>query len=362
MPNFNAEDQLSTYLGPQKFSALVIITDQIVGELYLEKIKFIINKNINNNFNLKLDHYILPVGEKYKTRESKQSIENFLLSNNYNKNICLLALGGGVITDLTGFIAATYYRGVPVIYYPTTLLAMVDAAIGGKTAVNTEYGKNLIGLIKQPDLVVIDLDCLTSLPEQGYRSAFAEIIKHALIADRSYFDYLYNNYKILINRDINHPNYLNILQYIITKSHEIKLNIVKQDEHEQSGLRHLLNFGHTIGHAIEAASDYNISHGYAVAMGIIIESYLSLKYNFLSEADYSLIYQIMRLFKLDFDPDFNSGLNLEQIIDYLHKDKKNTDFKINFVLLEAIGKGKAKQGIEIEKILPIIRAFVRLTN
>ncbi len=328
-----SDESLSAYLMSTKFSAIIIITDNVVAGLYLDKIKKIIKKSFNNI----IDEYILSPGEHVKTRATKESIEDFLLSKNYDKNICLLAVGGGVVTDLTGFVAATYYRGVSVVYYSTTLLGMVDASIGGKTAVNTSFGKNLIGIIKQPELIICNLECVNTLSDIEYRAAFAEIIKHALIADVHYYDFLLDNHKILLNRDAQNKNYFNFLQQVVSMSHAIKLNIVKKDEQEKHGLRHILNFGHSVGHAIEAMSNYKISHGYAVAIGMVVESYIAMKLNILSRFEYNNILEIINLFKLDVKTS-KLDFDLTKFEQFLLKDKKNADSKkINMVLIKSIG-------------------------
>ncbi|MDA9271809.1 3-dehydroquinate synthase, partial [bacterium] len=201
-----------------------------------------------------------PAGEIHKTRETKQQLEDELLARQYGRDTCLIALGGGVVTDLVGFLAATYCRGLPVIYVPTTLLAMVDASIGGKTGVNTPHGKNLIGTFTQPQAVFMDINTLNTLPENEWHNGMAEMIKHSLIADATIFKLLQQNVEKIIQRDAI------FLIDMIHASCLIKKNIVEQDEQEQ-GLRQLLNFGHTIGHAIETIEHYRLSHGEAVAIG-----------------------------------------------------------------------------------------------
>lgn len=215
--------------------------------------------------------FTIPSGEGAKSREEKAALEDALLRKGYGKDTFIVAIGGGVASDLIGFLAATYCRGVPWMIVPTTLLAMVDAAIGGKTAINTPYGKNLIGAIHHPSVIFIDIDTLASLPDAAYKSGLPEAIKHGILFDAALFDFMKSHKENLFKRD---PL---ALKRIIKDSCRLKGEVVTFDNLE-SGKRRLLNFGHTVGHALEALSDYRLSHGLAVAHGMRIESrYLTLK-------------------------------------------------------------------------------------
>lgn len=351
MRSFNISSDyqdLINFLNNKKPSSIVIITDNTVGELYLAKIKSILSA-VNTLY--PIDQYLIPAGEQYKTRETKALIEDYLLAKNYDKQTCLIALGGGVITDLLGFVAATYLRGISAVYIPTTLLAMIDAAIGGKTAVNTAYGKNLIGCFKQPDLIMLDTNYLKTLNNQEYISAFAEIIKHASIADKDYFNFLINNYTILLARE-NNERYFTVLNNVISRSITIKTHIVKLDELEITGVRHQLNFGHTIGHAIEAASNYDISHGYAVAIGIIVESRIALQLGVLSNSDYNSIVKIIELYNLDLylKPDLFSTDFLDKFFASIQRDKKNDHKAIKMILIQSIGECYIKDQNTIHQV------------
>jgi 3-dehydroquinate synthase len=217
---------------------------------------------------LSVELLICPSGEVSKTRETKHALEDALLQKQLGRDSCFLALGGGVVTDLVGFLAATYARGVPVIYLPTTLLAMVDASIGGKTGVNTSFGKNLIGTITPPHAVIMDIQFLESLPERELRNGVVEMLKHALIADADLFMQLsqQSTQSVVHDRDS--------LLTLIAASCRIKQAFIERDEHEQQA-RFILNFGHTIGHAIELIEEFSVSHGEAVAIGLLVECYLS---------------------------------------------------------------------------------------
>jgi 3-dehydroquinate synthase len=210
-----------------------------------------------------------PSGETSKTRETKGALENRLLDGGFGRDTCIVAIGGGVVTDLAGYVAATYCRGVPVIMVPTTLMAMVDASIGGKNGVNVSQGKNLIGTIYQPRKVLIDPSALHTLPFSELRNGLAEMIKHGVIADKSYFEFLEGHVSQLLS--LESP----ILESAILMGCSIKKGIVEDDERERDQ-RHLLNFGHTIGHALECVSGYSLAHGEAVALGMVAEGQIGV--------------------------------------------------------------------------------------
>ena len=305
---------------------LVIITDSNLEKSYGKKIK---------QYFADVELLVFPAGEQYKTRETKQHLEDQLLSKKYGRDTCIIAFGGGVVLDLVGYLAATYCRGVKVIYLPTTLLAMVDASIGGKTGVNTPFGKNLIGTITQPEAVFMDLDVLITLPEREWRNGIVEIIKHALIADASLFAHLQNTTPI-INADLIYKNCM------------IKQSIVSQDEHEK-GMRQLLNFGHTIGHAIEHIENYNITHGEAVAIGMLVESYLSVKAGHLSESVLESLHQLLLKFKL---PLKTMAFNDREVFHAsLMLDKKSIKSVPKFVLLADIGVPYCQEDIFTHTVL-----------
>lgn len=311
-------------LCPRACSQFVIITDDNVQPLYAAKLKEHLRLNDSNS------HIItIPNGEASKSREMVAKIQDQLLDLGYGRDTCILALGGGVITDLAGYVAATYCRGVPVIYLPTTLLAMVDAALGGKTGVNTPHGKNLIGVFAQPRAILSDISTLKTLAEAEFRFAFAEIIKHAIIYDHEYFDTLSKHADALKNRD------LNLLKTIIQRSCEIKSKIVLEDEKDQ-GIRTICNFGHTIGHALEVVSDYTLNHGQAVAIGMMIESFIATQMGILCNADFDKIKEILSLF--DLTASLPCTTTPEKIKNALILDKKSRGKSPRFILIQSIGK------------------------
>jgi 3-dehydroquinate synthase len=301
---------------------LVIITDDTVAKMYGEKIKTVLAKTGSPVYLLSF-----PAGEAHKTRETKAMLEDKMLAHQCMRDTCVIALGGGIVTDVAGFVAATYCRGIPVIYIPTTLLAMVDASIGGKTGINTPKGKNLIGTFTQPTRVYIDVDFLETLPVEEFNNGVVELIKHAVIADKKLFDELAENPLSVHNKSE--------LQDMIYRSCDIKRRIVEQDP-EEKNMRQLLNFGHTVGHALEAATDYQIRHGEAVALGMIIESYFSAELGLLDPAITDKITQALCAYALPLS--VPETLNPEELMTYFKMDKKNLNREVYCVLLEGLGK------------------------
>lgn len=268
-------------------------------------------------------------GEQNKIRETKERLENQLLMKGFGRDIGILALGGGVVTDLVGFLASTYCRGVSLILLPTSLLGMVDAAIGGKNGVNTSFGKNLIGTMYFPSATFIDLDTLKTLPEKEIRNGFSEMVKHGLIENQEYFLYLEKHAQALVERQPKN------LKRAIEWSIEIKKTIVTQDPFEK-GKRRLLNFGHTIAHALEAKSNYQISHGEAVAIGMTVESYLSWQLGYLKKEAFDRICALIESLKLF--TQINFPYSFLEFVELIKRDKKSQNQIPRFVLLNEIGR------------------------
>jgi 3-dehydroquinate synthase len=282
--------------------------------------------------NLSVELLCIKAGEKNKTREAKQQLEDALLDKKLGRDTFLIALGGGVVTDLVGFVAATYCRGIPVMYLPTTLLAMVDASIGGKTGVDTPFGKNLIGLFYQPEAVFMDLNVLSTLPNNEWSNGVVEILKHGLIRDKELFQHLQKNTLTLHN-----PEHL---VEIIYQSCLIKKEIIEQDE-QDLGLRQLLNFGHTIGHAIERLEQFKISHGEAVAIGMLVEAHLATLVGVLDLAIVKEIELTLQQYELPLKTAaFNDKVAFKQALEL---DKKAANSQVYFVLLSGIGTTHSKQ-------------------
>ena len=311
-------------------SKFALITDNNVKELYGNALAESLQA-----LGLNVELFSFPSGELYKTRDTKESLEDQLLEKEFGRDSCVIALGGGIVMDMAGFIAATYCRGIPLVMMPTSLLAMVDACIGGKTGVNVPTGKNLIGAIYQPKKVIIDTSVLHTLPKKEFSNGIVEMIKHGLIADSALFDYLQEHYLQIL--ELNLP----LIEKAIVDSCQIKKHIVEQDEKEK-GLRRLLNFGHTVGHALERLTHYHLSHGEAVAVGLLVESYISYELGFLDHEVVNRIKKVLvhYLLPLQFSYRFSS----EAIIAAMRSDKKSLKGTPRFALIQAIGKPLAFEG------------------
>lgn len=306
-----------------KASRYAIITDTIVEPLHAKNLEaYLKSKGLN------IILISFPPGEDYKTRETKEYCENKLLKQGFGRDTVVIGMGGGIVTDVAGFVASTYCRGVPYIVVPTTLLAMVDASIGGKTAVNVPEGKNLIGTICQPNAVYIDTLTLKTLPIQEIKNGVSEMIKHGLIFDPSYFELMRDHSFQILNLDSK------ILEEAIYGSIRIKAHMVEHDETEK-GMRRLLNFGHTVAHAIEIATKHDIQHGRAVAIGMLAEGYMAMKLGKLSQKDFESITKIFDLYKMDLTWDF--ALSSDELMAYMKMDKKSLSQAPRFILLDKIG-------------------------
>jgi len=275
---------------------------------------------------------VIPDGEQHKNLDWANAIYTALLTNAFDRKSALVAVGGGVIGDLTGFAAATFMRGVPFIQIPTTLLAMVDSSVGGKTGVNHPMGKNMIGAFYQPKKVLMDLSVLTTLPKEEFLSGMAEVIKYGVIWDGPFFEYLDANRDKILALD---PD---ALSHIIRRSCEIKAEVVSRDERE-GGLRAVLNFGHTVGHAIEKAEHYTMRHGYAVAIGMVYASRLAHRTGLCDASVPERVEALIRSYGL---PVGLSALGRRptviELMDTMRIDKKAEGGKVKFVLPKKIGE------------------------
>lgn len=272
--------------------------------------------------------FSFPAGERYKNRHTKEQLEDQLFERGYGRDTCIIGLGGGVTTDLAGYLAATFCRGVPLILIPTSLLAMVDASIGGKTAVNTPYGKNLVGAFHHPQKVIIDPSVLQTLPSRELKNGIVEMIKHGLIADLSYFEFLEQNAQKLIQLD------LQTLEKAIFESCRIKKSIVEEDE-KGTHKRHLVNFGHTVGHALEKLTNYSLSHGEAVALGIKIESLLSIQAGHFPIKSFQRIQSIFNQYNISLK--YSHPFSPHEIFEAMYLDKKSIKGLPRFVILQDLG-------------------------
>jgi len=310
--------------GYTRSKQVLVVTNEVVAPLYLESI---IEKFKEEGLNP--ESLVLPDGEKYKSLQTLEKVFDCLIENRHNRHTTLVALGGGVIGDMTGFAAACYQRGVDFIQVPTTLLAQVDSSVGGKTAVNHPSGKNMIGAFYQPNAVLIDIDTLSTLPDREFSAGLAEVIKYGLIYDKAFFTWLENNIEDLMARD------QDAMTYAISVSCQTKANIVAADETEQ-GIRAILNLGHTFGHAIEAAQNYkDWLHGEAVGAGMVMAAKLSMMTGNLDQTDVDKIIALISNAGLPISPP--TDISPEQFLHFMGLDKKVLDGTLRLVLLNSIG-------------------------
>jgi len=310
---------------------VAVVTNTTVAPLFMERIAGALARG-----GVEVVRIVVADGEKHKDWRTLNTIFDALLEQRCGRDCTLFALGGGVIGDLAGFAAATYQRGVQYIQVPTTLLAQVDSSVGGKTAINHPLGKNMIGAFHQPRLVLADLDTLKTLPERELRAGLAEVIKHGLIRDAAFFGWLEANLDPLLARD---PD---ALGHAVMRSVAIKAEVVGKDERER-GLRQLLNFGHTFGHAIETGLGYGAwLHGEAVAAGMAMAADLSRELGFLSEADAGRIGSLLKRAGL---PIAASGIDSKRMRQLMSVDKKAREGRIHFVLLERVGAATLRSDV-----------------
>lgn len=297
----------------------VLITDETVKDIFWDDLKDTLPK---------VDLLTIPSGEASKTREIKAQLEDQMLDLNSKRDTMVLALGGGVVGDLAGFIAATFMRGIPYVQIPTTLLAMVDSSIGGKTAVDTPHGKNLIGAIWQPTKVIVDINFLKNLPENSLINGLVEAVKMFMTHDAESLKFARENLQKILAKD---PE---ILTELLKRAVQAKANVVSKDERE-NGIRAVLNFGHTVGHAMELLSDFQLPHGHAIALGILVEAKLAHLTGHLSQDDFQSVIEIIK--SLKFDTSEIEKFTAEQLIDAMQMDKKNAGKEIKYIVLTGLG-------------------------
>lgn len=335
---FSDSQIISDYITTPK---VIIISNDIVAPLYLEKLQ-------NSLSELDCSSYILPDGEQFKTLASFESIMSFLLESHASRDTTLIALGGGVVGDITGFAAACFQRGIPFIQVPTTLLSQVDSSVGGKTAVNHPLGKNMIGAFYQPKAVFIDTQSLTTLPLKEFSAGMAEVIKYGIIYDSDFFTWLESNQQGILQQQNE------ILTYMIKRCCEIKAEVVSKDERE-SGIRALLNLGHTFGHAIEAEMGYgNWLHGEAVSAGIVLACKVAVLKGWITPQELERIRQLLMRFSLPIE--CPSQMNMACFVKHMKHDKKVADGKIRFIIPTAIGEAVVTDDIsdaELETVFGV---------
>ena len=318
----------------------LIVTNETIAPLYLARL-------LEANTHHEIDQLVLPDGEQYKTLETLNLIYDKLMQGNYARDCCLIALGGGVIGDMTGFAAATYQRGVDFIQIPTTLLAQVDSSVGGKTAVNHPIGKNMIGAFHQPRAVWIDTDTLVTLPERELAAGLAEVIKYGLLGDLEFLAWLEQNMDALRARDTA------VLAQAIQRSCENKARIVAADERE-SGQRALLNLGHTFGHAIEASLGYGEwLHGEAVAAGMVMAAQLSARLGWIEESASARAEDLIRRAGLPTAPP--AGMTPAQFLTAMGHDKKVLAGRLRLVLFKALGNAIVTDDFDPAELEALLR-------
>ncbi len=302
---------------------VVIISNTTVAPLYMAAVEKLFNVAV-------VQHFLLPDGEAYKTLSSFEQVLSFLLQKGMSRDVLLIALGGGVIGDLTGFVASCYQRGVAFLQIPTTLLSQVDSSVGGKTAVNHPLGKNMIGAFKQPAQVLINTSVLSSLPEREFAAGMAEVIKYALINDAEFFNWLESNQQSI--KLLESATLIQMIQHCC----QMKAAIVSRDETEQ-GERALLNLGHTFGHAIEAWLGYgNWLHGEAVSVGMVMAAQLSQSRGWLAAEHVQKIVSLLQAFNLPVQ--WPAAMQIADFMPFMKTDKKVRNGSMRFVLPTAFGK------------------------
>lgn len=317
-----------------------IITDSNVGPLYASSVEGSLKASGFDPVPL-----VVPAGEKSKSMAQAGALCDSMIAAGLDRKSFVVALGGGVIGDLAGFAASIYYRGIPYLQIPTTIVSQVDSSVGGKTGVNAPGGKNLIGAFHQPRLVLADVVTLASLPKREFNEGFAEIIKHALIRDAALFEELFafnsspESLAALINRNV-----------------KIKAGIVSEDEHETKGIRALLNFGHTVGHAVENAAGYGcFLHGEAISLGLIAASSISVKRAGLSREEAARILELLRRFELP--TKLPKEISTAALLEALRTDKKFQEGKVRFVVSPKIGEAYLSSDVTVADIEEAIEAL-----
>jgi 3-dehydroquinate synthase len=321
---------------------LVIVTNPVIEKLYGAMLK----QDLNND-GFEVNVLNIPEGEEQKSLQNASKLYGELSNCHAERSTPILALGGGVIGDLAGFVAATYLRGVPFVQVPTTLLAQVDSSVGGKVAVDYNKLKNEIGAFYQPKLVLTDIATLRTLPARDIISGLAEIIKHALIWDIGLFDYIEENLNKIKMVDFE------VIEELIVKAVKIKAEIIEKDEKDLN-LRNILNYGHTIGHAIETVSDFKLKHGEAVAVGMLAAGKISNKLGMLSTRELSRIESIIKKAGL---PASAPEFGVDQLVDAMRHDKKVLAGKIRFVLLASIGKATVIDEVSLSLVEEVLSDY-----
>ena len=319
---------------------IAIIADTNTASIYGEEVKALLLPHCK-----KVILHVIPAGEENKTLDTVKEIYKVLIEEKYDRKDLLIALGGGVVGDITGYTAATYLRGVDFIQIPTTLLAQSDSSIGGKTGVDFDGYKNMVGAFYMPKLVYMNVGTLKTLDDRQFYAGFAEVMKHGLIKNAVFYEWLLDNMYEIHDRD------MTVLEEMVMRSCEIKKLVVEKDPKEQ-GDRALLNFGHTIGHAIEKAKNFTMLHGACIALGAVAAAFISWKHNWLSMDEYYEIRDMYVPFNLPISID---DIDPQEILELTKSDKKMQSGQIRFVLLKKVGKAVIDMTVTDEDILNAIK-------
>lgn len=323
---------------------ICIVTDSTVAELYLKEVKQILESCCKE-----VVEFIFLAGETSKNLDTVQDLYKLLIEHHFDRNDWLVALGGGVVGDLCGYAAATYLRGISFIQIPTTLLSQVDSSIGGKTGVDFSSYKNMVGAFHMPRLVYTNVSTLLTLSQEQYSSGMGEVIKHGLIQDRAYYDWLVEHQKSIDSRN------LEVCQEMIYQSDDIKRCVVEEDPREQ-GQRALLNFGHTLGHAIEKQLSFSMLHGHCVGLGCLSAMSMSISRGYLPEESMSCLLKLMESLHM---PTSVKGVDLEKVISDTKNDKKMDGNTIRFILLRRIGEAFVEKGVTEDEMKAGLLAVLR---
>ncbi|MCR5667150.1 MAG: 3-dehydroquinate synthase [Eubacterium sp.] len=326
-------------------SKICIVTDSNVESLYLNAVMEELKKNYPNIYS-----FSFPAGEQQKNLDTVQKLYEYLIVHHFDRKDYLLALGGAVVGDLTGFAASTYLRGIPFIQVPTTLLSQVDSSIGGKTGVDFMKYKNMVGAFYQPMMVYMNLNVLNTLDDAQFSAGMGEIIKHSLIKNSKYFTWIKDNRDAILAKDFE------TLEEMIYQSCLIKKYVVEVDPTEK-GERALLNFGHTIGHAVEKLMNFGLLHGHCVAIGSVAAAYLSMKLGDITSADYEEIKRVFASFSLPITIQ-KSPVSAADILSATKSDKKMEAGKIKFILLHAIGDAYITKELTDDEIVKSIESVL----
>lgn len=329
----------------EKQQKICIVTDSIVGPLYAESVKAVLETVVS-----KVCVFILPAGEENKTLDNVKTVYKYLIQEGFQRKDMLIALGGGVVGDMTGYIAATYLRGIDYVQIPTTLLSQNDSSIGGKTGVDFDGYKNMVGAFKMPRLVYMNLEVLKTLDDRQFFSGFAEVMKHGLIKDQKFYIWLIENMYEICERD------LDVLEEMIVRSCNIKRMVVEKDPTEQ-GERALLNFGHTIGHAIEKSKNFTLTHGECISLGMVAAAYISWKRGKIGMETY---YEIRDMFVPFYLPISIDDIDAAEILKLTKSDKKAEAGTVKFILLNRIGQAVIDKTVTDAEILEALKEIIYL--